>query len=720
MHAVHTVVLTGNPNVGKTSVFNAITGLRQKVGNYPGVTVERKIGRMNGVESVSVVDLPGMYSLNPKSLDEEVAYRVLTGRQPREPMPDVVVCVVDATNLERNLYFVLQIIDLGLPTVVALNMIDAAKKEGLHIDTRALGDALDVPVIPMSAITGEGVDRLKAAIVNTRSIPKRTPFLPAEWQARVDEVAHLLAITDFTINEAQVYGETVRALTNERILKEWEKRSPSFFEAVKALADEMRAKGVDPQKAEVQGRYDIIGPLVERVTSRGGEHPAVSWTDRLDAILTHRVVGPVVFLLLLLLVFQAVFAWAAPIMDFIETGVGSAGEFVRRVTPAGVVQDLLVDGVIAGVGSVLVFLPQILLLFFFIGLMEDTGYMARAAFISDRLMNRLGLSGRSVVPLVSSYACAVPAIMATRTIDNQRDRLVTMMVIPLMSCSARLPVYTLLIGAFIPAGSLFGIIGYQGGMLLALYLASTGMALTAAYVLKKFVIKGDQTLLALELPSYRLPQMKLVLWRMVERSRMFVTKAGKIILLMSIVLWFLASFPRNRVETAADGLPASTVTATVAAETLTNAEDVVVESSQIRNSYIGRFGRAIEPVMRPLGFDWKISAGIISAFAAREVIVSTLATLYSVEDDSENNPELREQLRADVDPVTGKPVFSTLVAISLMVFIMLACQCMSTLAITRRETNSWRWPIFMFGYMTLLAYLGSLFVYQGGKLLGLG
>lgn len=467
-----------------------------------------------------------------------------------------------------------------------------------------------------------------------------------------------------------------------------------------------------PWTMDLSARLTRIRTIVDRAQHAPADG-VITWTDRLDALLTHHVAGPIIFLAILFVVFQAIFTWATPMMDVIEGGVAILSEVTHRTLPSGIVTDLLADGVIAGVGAVLVFLPQILLLFLFVGLLEDTGYMARAAFISDRLMHRLGLSGQSVIPLVSGYACAVPAIMATRTIPNHRDRLVTMMVIPLMSCSARLPIYTLLIGALVPASLGVGPIGAQGLVLFGLYIVSTGLTLLAATVLKNRVFSGSTPMMAMELPSYRLPQAQNIAHRLTERSWMFVSQAGRVILLMTVVLWVLAYFPRIDAPPTDGELRMSNV-AMVDAE-----PPIDAASQQIRQSYVGRIGQAIEPVMRPLGFDWKMTAGIITAFAARETLVSTLATLYSV-GDAENAASLTERLRADRWPDTGKPVFTPLVAISLMIFFMIACQCMSTLAVIRRETGTWRWPVIAWIYMTGLAYLASLLIFQGGTLLGLG
>ena len=779
--ALRRVALVGNPNVGKTTVFNLLTGRRQKVANYPGVTVERKSGRLIGAEQVEVVDLPGVYSLNPRSLDEQIAYDMLTGRIAGEAPPDLAICVVDATNLERNLYLVSQVIDLGLPVVVALNMMDSVRESDLDIDAEALAAALGLPVAPMAAIRKEGLDALRRAMFEAPApAPARRWSLMPVVAAQVEPLCEALAKHAPDLPEAHRFSEALHVLGDEKALARWEERAPAFHAAALAAREAMEARKAPYRQAEMTGRYDWLGPIVAQATSRRTASSGRTWSDRLDAVLTHRIFGLPVFLGVLLIVFQAVFSWAIPAMDLIEAAVGGLGALARTTLPAGVATDLLVEGAITGVGNVLIFLPQILLLFFFIGLMEDTGYMARTAFIMDRLMSRVGLSGGSVVPLLSSFACAIPGIMAARTLDNERDRIITIMVAPLMSCSARLPVYTLFIAAFIPGDKLFGVFGYQGLTMFAMYLIGTLTAFAAAWILKRYVFKGSASFFAMELPPYRRPKVRYLCWRMIERSKVFVYRAGKIIFSLSIALWFLASYPatpfspdlveqRTAVEAqrqdaydrvaAQEGADVAAVRArppvaeamrllaadsgdrlaldalrtehpgqVALAEMLHRAEEEYEAGSalladaeasyRIRNSFIGRFGRALEPVMQPLGFDWKITAGIIAAFAAREVIVSTLATLYSVGDADEASPVLRDQLKADRYP-DGRPVFTPLVAVSLLVFFVFALQCMSTLAIARRETNTWRWPAVMWFYMTGLGYLCSLLVYQGGLLLGL-
>ncbi|MEO0558645.1 MAG: ferrous iron transport protein B, partial [Bacteroidota bacterium] len=477
------IALAGNPNVGKTTVFNLLTGLRQKVANYAGVTVERKTGRLVGHPDVEVIDLPGTYSLTPRSLDERVAYDVLTGRMEGEAAPDVVVCVVDATNLERNLYLSTQILDLGLPVVVALNMMDAAEEAGLAIDADALAERLGVPVVPLVARRKQGMDALVDAL-ETIPAPPPAPgwtLMPAV-QSAVEELSRHLEAPDLSARRRQF--DALAALTADAMLAPYAEQDPDFHAAVLATRDELATRNVPYAQAEMMARYGWLSPLADAVVSRGGDGSEQTISDKIDAVLTHRVWGPMLFLAILAVIFQAVFSWAVPAMDLIEAGIALLSDGARAALPDGWVEDLVADGIIAGVGNVVVFFPQILLLFLFLGIMEDTGYMTRVAFITDRLMRRLGLSGASIVPLLSAFACAIPAIMAARTLDNERDRIITIMVTPLMACSARLPVYTLFIAAFIPAGAFFGVIGYQGFAMFALYILGTVMAFFAAWVLK--------------------------------------------------------------------------------------------------------------------------------------------------------------------------------------------------------------------------------------------
>lgn len=736
------MALIGNPNVGKTTIFNQLTGMRQKVGNYPGVTVERKTGILAGDPPIEVIDLPGSYSLSPKSVDERIAYDVLTGHLKGEDPPDLVVCVVDASVLERNLYLVTQVIDLGLPVIVALNMMDAAETTGLDIDVDLLKGRLGVPVIPMVASRNEGIGKLKFQM-RREELPRpglrHWSLMPAV-DVEIPALIQTLAREVGEVPEKLRFIEVLQCLTNDTMLNFWKERAPAFSNAVSQVRARLIENKVPYQQAEVMGRYGWLSPLMNEVITRKTDPNLKTTSDKIDAVVTHRVVGPLLFSLLLLLIFQAVFSWATPVMDLIEGGVVQLGVLVRSTFPESMATDLVVDGVIAGVGNVAVFLPQILLLFFFLGLMEDTGYMARSAFIMDRLMSRVGLGGGSVVPLLSSFACAIPGIMAARTLANPRDRLITIMVAPLMSCSARLPVYTLFISAFLPTGAVFGFITFQGLAMFSMYALGTVMAFVASLVLKR-IFKGDSSFFAMELPPYRMPRFKQIFWRMIDRSKAFVVRAGKIIFGMSILLWFMARFPGTAPDPAIDArLVAADALFEVRVDSLVaggmageDALEVTIEqmvdiydrieaaeaAHQIEHSFIGKIGHTLEPVMRPLGFDWKISAGIVSAFAAREVMISALATIYSVADTSDDSPLLRQQLAADTY-ADGSPVYTPLVAVSLLVFFVLALQCMSTLAIARRETNTWRWPAVMWLYMTGLAYLFSLVIYQGGMALGWG
>ncbi|MHC4549969.1 MAG: ferrous iron transport protein B [Planctomycetota bacterium] len=698
------IALAGNPNSGKTSLFNALTGLRHKVGNYPGVTVERIEGRLalpDGTRA-AVVDLPGCYSLYAVSEDERIARNVLLGLVPGAPRPDVVVAVVDATSLERNLYFATQLMETGVRVCVALNMVDLAERRGTPVDAAVLEHALGVPVVPVVARTGRNVAALREAICRAARAPRRWRMVEA-GEATLAVVREAVAAAGVVPAEAEE-GEALRLLTNAP------DDDPSLAgggealrEAVRSARRRLEAEGIDRVAVEAECRYALCNDLARRARRQRSARASAA-SERIDRLLTHRVLGPVIYVVLMGTIFQAVYAWATPFMDGIEAGTGWLGGFVAGLLGEGMLSDLLVDGVIAGVGNILVFLPQICLLFLFLTLLEDVGYLSRAAFLVDRIMRGVGLNGKAFIPLMSSFACAIPGIMATRTIESRRDRLVTILVAPLMSCSARLPVYALMIGAFVPEG-------YQGLTLLSMYLLSVVAGLTVAWVLRRTLFPGGASTFILELPSYKLPGARHVAQTVLDRGWVFVRQAGTIILAISIILWCLAYFPRSeevereaqaRIEAGED--PAG----------VENWE----RAAQMEQSFAGTLGRALEPALEPLGFDWKIGIGLVASFAAREVLVSTLGIVYSVGEADETSGALRERLR-HAKRADGSPTFTWLTALSLMVFFVLACQCMSTLAVVRRETNSWRWPLFMFGYMTVLAYVGSLVVYQGGLALGL-
>lgn len=700
------IALVGNPNTGKTTIFNALTGLRQKVGNYPGVTVEKKTGLLPGQNGarIRVNDLPGLYSLTPKSVDDQISIEVLTGRHAEVSNLRLVVVAVDASNLSRNLYLVTQIVELGFPVIVALNMMDIASKKGMTIDHEKLSALLKIPVIPVVANKNQGIEVLRASILEQIQVTKADPETNWEMEVAVSEAVAPIAgwyAAHAGFNTVGARAEALRVVSSKKALSVWlaycqksgKPEGTELNSMVEAARRNLATQDVSWEMLEAKLRYEWIDALCHRVIRRG-RTTDYSLSDRIDRVLTQRIAGPIIFLVIFAVIFQSIFTWAEIPMNAIDSFVAWLGSAVNEAMPDGVLRDLIVDGVIAGVGAILVFLPQILFLFFFLSLLEDTGYMARVAFMLDRIMRSVGLSGRSVIPLLSSFACAVPGIMATRTITSSKDRLITIMVAPLMSCSARLPVYTLMIGAFIPGETYLGFFSLQGLTLLSMYVLGIAGAVGAALVFKKFLIKGRKTTFIMEMPPYRRPSSRWVLYQLYERGKIFVLNVGQIILAISVVLWFLASYPKP------------------------DAPNVTAEKA-IQESFAGKIGHAIEPVIEPLGFDWKIGIGLITSFAAREVLVSTMATIYNVEGADETSGSLRDALRKAKNPETGAPVYTPLVALSLMVFFVFACQCMSTVAIVKRETNSWRWPVIMIVYMTAMAYVASLAVYQGGKLLGM-
>ncbi len=648
-----TIALAGNPNAGKTTLFNALTGLKQKVANYPGVTVERKTGTWSiDDRRVTLVDLPGLYSLDTTSLDEKIAGDVLHGRVAGVGRPDAIIAVVDATNLERNLYLVTQLLEFEIPVVIALTMIDVFEKQRHEIDLDMLAAKLGAEVIAVNTKTGRGNDELEGAVERALSRgPRPKTFVHGD----------------------DVFGSN----------------------------------------AEIFARYNFISDaLQESVKHNDRDSHLIS--EKIDRVLTHRFFGLLILVAVLLLIFQTIFTWAAVPMELLASGFVSLGEFVRANMAEGMLTDLIVDGIIAGVGGILVFLPQILLLFLFISLLEDSGYMARAAFLMDKLMSRVGLHGKSFLPLISSFACAIPGIMATRTIENQRDRFATMMVAPFMSCSARLPVYTLMIAAFFAGQTVLGVISLGAVLMLAMYALGIVVAVIIAFILKRTILRSPPPPFIMELPPYRMPNLRTVAFNMFERSWLFVKRAGTVILAISIILWALMYFPRSSQQSAVSSQQ-NEATAQVS-----NDQSTTSESEQIQNSYAGKLGQLIEPVIAPLGFDWKIGVALIASFAAREVLVSTLSIIYNVGSDAtEESETLITAIQNEKKP-DGTPVWTPLTALTLMVFFVLAMQCMSTVAVVRRETNSWRWPIFMVVYMTGLAYFAALLTYQGGKALGFG
>ena len=680
------VAIAGNPNTGKSTIFNSLTGLRQKVGNYPGVTVEKKTGRFFGShgEAMELIDLPGSYSLQVRSPDEAVARDLLLGRIAGVPRPDVIIAVVDASNLDRHLYLAAQMLELGIPVVIALNMVDVAEQRGLVMDLVALREKLGVPVIPMVASKGTGIIELKQAVSrNPLHKPEQHAQLPIVYEREVAAFAKKLPCPAET---ARPEAMLLLSLDEKSLAEQCDAARQT--EVAEAQA-RLRTHGLDPLAAPVDARYDWVSAIcATSIHRRGEDSEGLTVSDHLDMLLTHRVWGWVAFVGMMALMFFCIFFIAQTPMDWIAHGMKALAAWAGGFLPAGDLRSLVTDGIIGGVGGVVIFLPQILILFFFLGLLEDSGYMARAAFIMDRLMSRVGLHGKSFVPLLSSFACAIPGIMATRTIENRKDRLVTILVAPLMSCSARLPVYFIMIALMLPAAS-----GWQrAGVMLSMYALGLFTAFAMAWLFKKTLLRSETPMLLLELPPYRAPALRGIAQRMWERALIFLRRAGTVILALSILLWALLTYPK---PTTPDPTP----------------------SEVLSHSIGGRIGHAIEPAIAPLGYDWKIGIGLVASFAAREVFVSTMGQIYNIEDADEQNEDLRTQMRNERRP-DGTPVFTPLVCVSLMVFYVLAMQCISTVAIVRRETNSWRWPLFQIAYMTLLAWLGAFAAYQGGRLLG--
>lgn len=740
-----TVAIIGNPNTGKSTLFNALAGMQSRVGNYPGVTVEKKIGRVRWKDAIiDLVDLPGTYSLSPRSPDELISVEVLLGRQKGIGQLDAVVCIVDASNLERNFYLVSQVLDLGLPTVIVLNMCDVAAARGVKIDTAALSRKLGVSIVKTEAHRKQGIDDVRAAIVAAAGGPAPIvpQLFPSEFYAERERLANSYgaAIPPALATRLliDVGGEVEQSLAG---------RNPeNFKEQLAAARQRLADANCRVPGAEARIRYAWIRELLHGIV----EHPpdrSTTTSDRIDRVLTHRISGMIVFCLLMFAIFQTIYRGATPFMDGIESVQGALSDFVNSLIPPGALRSLIVDGVIAGVGGVIVFLPQIVFLFFFIAILEDCGYMARAAFLMDRLMTKLGLSGKSFIPLMSSFACAIPGVMATRVIENRRDRMVTILVAPLMSCSARLPVYILLIGAFIPAtGYLGGWVNLQGLVLFAMYSLGALVAIPVAWFLKKTFFKGETPPFVMELPSYKWPSPRIVLGRVYERALAFVTRAGTLIFATSIVIWALGYFPEDHTEH--NKIVAEIEAIEQAAEqaafqkhggerdvpiksqaddkpdeedprlTALNERRNQLGSELTANSFLGRMGHAIEPVVKPLGWDWRIGVGAIASFPAREVIIATLGTIYSLGGDvNEEDAGLVESLQQATWP-DGSKVYNVPVALSIMVFFALCAQCAATLMVIKRETNSWRWPIFTFAYMTSLAYIGAFVTYQIGMRIG--
>lgn len=694
------VALVGNPNTGKSTLFNVLTGLNQKIGNFPGVTVDKKTGICDLPDGrhAQIIDLPGTYSLYPKSRDESIVFSVLADRS--NPLrPDLVVVILDASNLKRNLLLYTQVADLKMPVIVALNMMDLAKKSDITIDVDAFAQKLGVPVVPISARKIEGIDKLKQAIAFANKIALQEDTIDVEALAPqlIAQIGKEIEVENpyFALQLAHQH-ETLTFLT------------PSQSDRIEELEHEFSFHSQKAQASETIARYNFINDLLYDTVTKKETAQDQTISNKIDKILTHKTFGFLIFFAILLFIFQSIFAWSAYPMQLIADFFVWLQGTLHRLLPAGPATSLVVDGVLGGLSGVMVFIPQIAILFGFISILEDTGYMSRVTFMMDRIMRKVGLNGKSVVPLIGGFACAVPSIMSTRNIENWKDRMITIMVTPLVTCSARLPVYTLLIALVVPNRNVWWIFNMKGLALTGMYLFSLVSAVAVAFVMK-FILKArERGYFIMELPVYRMPRWKNVGHSMYDRAKAFVLQAGKVIIAVSVILWVLASYgPGDRFQRIEEKYKQPQYTQHLNADDL----DHAIASEKLENSYAGALGHAIEPVIRPLGFDWKIGIALITSFAAREVFVGTMATIYSVDGDAEKIESVQQKMHAAKNP-DGTPVFTAAVAFSLMMFYAFAMQCASTVAVVYRETKNWRWPAAQFAYMTGLAYVASFITYH--------
>ena len=694
------VALVGNPNTGKTSVFNNLTGLNQKVGNYPGITVEKKEGvtKLSRVLKAHIIDLPGTYSLNASSLDENIVIELLLNKNDKD-YPDVVVVVSDIENLKRNLLLFTQIKDLKIPTILAINMADRMDRKGISLDVPKLEKQLNTKIALVSARKNTGFDKLKSLIANYKQISNEACCNVS----RIDpEYFDNLKKTFPNQNTYKLWlvitqDANFGNLDRNQIKNKTENFEPKSKSELKRL-----------QQKEIIARYTFINDALKTTLTKD-INAAKGLRASLDRLLMHRIWGYLIFAVILLLIFQVIYDWAAYPMDFIDESFASLSEWIKVALPDGQFTRLIAEGIIPGIGGIVIFIPQIAFLFLFISILEESGYMSRVVFLTDRIMKKFGLSGKSIVPLVSGTACAIPAVMASRNIENWKERLITILVIPFTTCSARLPVYLIIIALVIPDESFLGVFNYQGLVLLILYFLGFGMAVFSAWLLHKIMKTSQKTYFVIEMPDYKVPIAKNVLITVVDKTKSFVFGAGKIILAISIILWVLASYgPNEKFKNAKDIVKTEVQTENL---DLTSEElSTKISSYKLRHSYIGYMGKGIEPVVQPLGYDWKVGIAVISSFAAREVFVGTLATIYSV--GSENEETIKERMSKEVNPVIGGKLFNLASGISLLLFYAFAMQCMSTLAVVKRETNTWKWPIFQLVFMTAFAYIVSLIAYQ--------
>jgi len=689
------VALIGNPNTGKTSVFNALTGLNQKVGNYPGITVEKKQGscRLNRTTKAHIIDLPGTYSLNASSMDESVVIELLLNKNDKD-YPDVAVVVSDIENLKRNLLLFTQIKDLEIPTLLVINMSDRMKRKGISLDIAQLEQQLKTKIALISTRENTGIDTLKSYLLDYRSLSKEP-------------------ITDIRAIDKEYFENLEKVFPDQSLYKLWLviTQDVNFAKLERQKVEDATAYRTQPeshlkrlQQKETIKRYQVINKALKE-TYTVDINKATDFRSRLDRVLIHRFWGYIIFFMILLTIFQVIFDWSSIPMDFIDESFSQLSEAAKKNLPPGLFTDLLAEGIIAGLGGIVIFIPQIAFLFLFIAVLEETGYMSRVVFLMDRGLRKYGLSGKSVIPLISGTACAIPAVMATRNIENWKERLITILVTPFTTCSARLPVYLILISLVIPEGTFLGM-GYQGLTLMGLYLLGFVMALLSAAILNKVLKIQSKTYFVIEMPNYKLPLLKNVGLTVFEKTKSFVVEAGKIILAISILLWIMASFgPGKAFNNAAEIVKENSIEKNFTTEEL----NAAIAAHKLEHSFIGILGKSIEPAIAPLGFDWKIGIALISSFAAREVFVGTLATIYSVGNDSEET--IKQRMAAETK-ANGKPLFDLPTGVSLMLFYAFALQCMSTLAIVKKETNGWKWPMIQLFSMTFIAYLSALAVYQ--------